>query len=88
MVRSQDTVTDMTISSPSERTSQRSSVCIEASVVEFQTGWGFCAGRRENARVKEIALYSHTIYLFIYLSYCVEPEGLWHRKQEEVTQTK
>ncbi len=28
------------------------------------------------------------IYLFIYLSYCVEPEGLWHRKQEEVTQTK
>ena len=34
MVRSQDT--DMTISSPSERMSQRSKVCIEASVVESQ----------------------------------------------------
>jgi len=33
-VRSQDT--DMTISSPSERMSQRSKVCIEASVVESQ----------------------------------------------------
>jgi len=34
MVRSQDT--DMTISSPSERMSQRSKVCIETSVVESQ----------------------------------------------------
>src|SRR5947207_3999404 len=28
------------------------------------------------------------IYLFIYLSYCMQPEGLWHSKQEEVIQTK
>ena len=37
-----------------------------------------------------MSLYSLAMvnYLFIYLSYCMQPEGLWHSKQEEVIQTK